>query len=189
MAPGDTTVGSGPSWKIGDSAYKSMIKNPRVLQAEDLVPNITQKGVDLRIGLDIARLSLRQLVSTIVVVTGDSDLIPAFKFARREGLRIVLDAMGHSIRRESQSTRRYYHLGSPSFHAARITRLLHTRRRQTTTAARCALCWATRAAGSRATPPRSACRGHFSTGARRGLRENEGERKKLGVWAIAFFES
>ena len=90
----------GPSWKIGDSAYKSMIKNQRVLQAKDLVPNITQKGVDLRIGLDIARLSLRQLVSTIVVVTGDSDLIPAFKFARREGLRIVLDAMGHSIRRD-----------------------------------------------------------------------------------------
>ena len=77
-----------------------MIKNQRVLQAKDLVPNITQKGVDLRIGLDIARSSLRQLVSTIVVVTGDSDLIPAFKFARREGLRIVLDAMGHSIRRD-----------------------------------------------------------------------------------------
>jgi len=88
------------NWKIGDFAYKSMIKNQRVLQPKDLVPNITQKGVDLRIGLDIARLSLRQLVSTIVVVTGDSDLIPAFKFARREGLRIVLDAMGHSIRRD-----------------------------------------------------------------------------------------
>jgi len=88
------------NWKIGDFAYKSMIKNQRVLQPKDLVPNITQKGVDLRIGLDIARLSLRQLVSTIVVVTGDSDLIPAFKFARREGLRIVLDTMGHSIRRD-----------------------------------------------------------------------------------------
>jgi uncharacterized LabA/DUF88 family protein len=97
LRAGETVV---RSWKIGDSAYKSMIKNQRVLQAKDLVPNITQKGVDLRIGLDIARLSLRQLVSTIVVVTGDSDLIPAFKFARREGLRIVLDAMGHSIRRD-----------------------------------------------------------------------------------------
>lgn len=59
-----------------------------------------QKGVDLRIGLDIARLALRQMVSSIVVVTGDSDLIPAFKFARREGCRVYLDHMGHGVKRE-----------------------------------------------------------------------------------------
>jgi uncharacterized LabA/DUF88 family protein len=68
--------------------------------AEDLVPNVQQKGVDLRIGLDIARLSLRQLVEVIVVVTGDSDMIPAFKFARREGVRVYLDHLGHGVKRD-----------------------------------------------------------------------------------------
>ena len=55
-----------------------------------LVPNIEQKGVDLRIGLDIARFALARSVQSLIVVTGDSDLIPAFKFARREGLRLFL---------------------------------------------------------------------------------------------------
>lgn len=72
----------------------------RNLEVSDFDLDIEQKGVDLRIGLDIARLSLRELVQTIVVVTGDSDFIPAFKFARREGVRIILAPMGHGVKRE-----------------------------------------------------------------------------------------
>lgn len=87
-------------WKLGDRAVQSLSEKPRTVQAADLVPDIKQKGVDLRIGLDIARLSLCHLVDTIVVVTGDSDMVPAFKFARREGLRIYLDHLGHGVRRE-----------------------------------------------------------------------------------------
>lgn len=87
-------------WKIGKAALKRMLKKPASPKAEDLVPNIQQKGVDLRIGLDIARIALRQSAQVIVAVTGDSDLIPAFKFARREGVRIYLDHMGMPIRRE-----------------------------------------------------------------------------------------
>lgn len=64
------------------------------LTADDLQPNFQQKGVDLRIGLDIARLSLRGIVDTIVLVAGDSDFIPALKFARREGLRVYLEDVG-----------------------------------------------------------------------------------------------
>ncbi|MBU1699805.1 MAG: NYN domain-containing protein [Candidatus Eisenbacteria bacterium] len=70
------------------------------IQPDWLKPDVKQKGVDLRIGLDIARLSLLHLVDVIVVVTGDSDMVPAFKFARREGLRIYLDHMKHGVRRE-----------------------------------------------------------------------------------------
>ena len=77
-----------------------MTENARPIEARDLVPDIKQKGVDLRIGLDIARLSLNRIVDTIVVVTGDSDIVPAFKFARREGVRIYLDHLGHGVRRE-----------------------------------------------------------------------------------------
>jgi uncharacterized LabA/DUF88 family protein len=96
---GDTVV---RGWKLGAAAQKNLIQNPRALQASDLVPNVQQNAVDLRIGLDIALLSLRHLVQTIVVITGDSDLIPAFKFARREGIRVYLDHMESPVRRELQ---------------------------------------------------------------------------------------
>jgi uncharacterized LabA/DUF88 family protein len=65
-----------------------------------LVPDISQKGVDLRIGLDIATLAFRRIVDTIVVVAGDSDLVPAFKLARREGLRVYLVTYGHNVTSE-----------------------------------------------------------------------------------------
>jgi len=87
-------------WKIGNAALKTLLKKPAAPTAKDLVPNIQQKGVDLRLGLDIARIALRQTAQVVVVVTGDSDLIPAFKFARREGIRIYLDNLGMPIRRE-----------------------------------------------------------------------------------------
>lgn len=87
-------------WRIGEKALKRLMKAPAAPVAQDLVPNIQQKGVDLRIGLDIARLSLRGTVQVIAVVTGDSDLIPSFKFARREGLRIYLDHLNMPVRRE-----------------------------------------------------------------------------------------
>ena len=87
-------------WQIGDRARHALIQNPRPVEARDVIPNLTQKGVDLRIGLDIARLSLRQLVDSLVLVTGDTDFIPALAFARREGLRVFLDPLGASIPHE-----------------------------------------------------------------------------------------
>jgi len=87
-------------WKLGSRAFKNMMKSPRAPAANDIVPDLEQKGVDLRIGLDIARLALREMVDIIVVVTGDSDLVPSFRFARREGVRVFLDHMGHGVRRE-----------------------------------------------------------------------------------------
>ena len=87
-------------WKLGSSATRDLQANPRPPVARDFVPDIKQKGVDLRIGLDIARMPLRQMVGIIVVVAGDSDLVPAFRFARREGIRVYLDHMGHTVNRE-----------------------------------------------------------------------------------------
>lgn len=95
---GETVV---HGWELGGAALKHIQKNGgRAVEAKDFVPNIEQKGVDLRIGLDIARLAVRQLVDIIVVVTGDSDMVPAFKFARREGMRVYLDHMSHGVKRE-----------------------------------------------------------------------------------------
>lgn len=83
-------------WTLGAAAIRNIgINGQRPIAPRDIIPNLEQKGVDLRIGLDIARLALREFVRVVVVVTGDSDMIPAFKFARREGVRVYLDHMGH----------------------------------------------------------------------------------------------
>lgn len=87
-------------WRLREESLREISRNPRILAPEDLAPSVEQKGVDLRIGLDVALLSLKHLVDTIVLVTGDSDLIPAMKLARREGLWIYLDTMGHEVRSE-----------------------------------------------------------------------------------------
>lgn len=87
-------------WRVREDALKDVARTPRNLVAEDLELNIEQKGVDLRIGLDIARLALRGLVDALVVVTGDSDMVPAFRFARREGLRVYLDHLGGPVKRD-----------------------------------------------------------------------------------------
>lgn len=67
------------------------------LRAADIVLGLRQKGVDMRIGIDIASLALKKQVDTIVLVSGDSDFVPAAKLARREGIDIVLDPLWQSI--------------------------------------------------------------------------------------------
>jgi uncharacterized LabA/DUF88 family protein len=88
---GETVV---RGWQIDAEHVGDLARSRRAVAEADARLDIQQKGVDLRIGLDIARLSLRQLVEVIVVVTADRDLVPAFRFARREGLRVYLDCLG-----------------------------------------------------------------------------------------------
>ena len=57
-----------------------------------------QKGVDIRIGIDIASLVFKRQADQIVLISGDSDFVPAAKLARREGVDFVLDPMWHQIR-------------------------------------------------------------------------------------------
>jgi uncharacterized LabA/DUF88 family protein len=52
----------------------------------------------MRIGLDIASLTLKKHAKVIVLVTADSDFIPAMKFARREGSQLFLLTLGHGIK-------------------------------------------------------------------------------------------
>lgn len=80
---------------------KGLIKTPRALVDDDFNLDIGQKGVDIRIGLDMTRLALRDMVRAVAVLTGDSDFMPAFEFVRREGVKVMLCTMGHAgIRRE-----------------------------------------------------------------------------------------
>jgi len=84
-------------WKLGDAALRSITKAPRAILPNDLVPDLKQKGVDMRIGLDIAWLATKRIVDAVVLVTGDSDFVPAMKLARKEGLRIYLETMEHPV--------------------------------------------------------------------------------------------
>lgn len=68
------------------------------LNETDFIFDIQQKGVDMRIGLDISSLANKKLVDKIVLIAGDSDFVPAAKYARREGIDFVLDPMWHNIK-------------------------------------------------------------------------------------------
>jgi uncharacterized LabA/DUF88 family protein len=87
---------SPPALQRITTASKAVPLNNALLQLApgDLNPNLTQKGVDMRIGLDIAWIALKKLAETMVLVTGDSDLVPAMKFARKEGMRVYLAPLG-----------------------------------------------------------------------------------------------
>lgn len=82
-------------WRLRSQAQARVSGHPPPpVSSNDFVPHFVQKGVDMRIGLDIAALALKRLVDTVVLVTGDADLAPAMRFARREGLRVGLCPLG-----------------------------------------------------------------------------------------------
>lgn len=68
------------------------------ISEQDFYLSITQKGVDMKLGVDIASLSYKKQVDQIVLIAGDSDFVPAAKLARREGIDLVLDPMGAHIK-------------------------------------------------------------------------------------------
>jgi uncharacterized LabA/DUF88 family protein len=87
-------------WKLGASALKNLKKKGGIISPQDLVPDISQKGVDIRIALDIASIALKRFAEIIVLVSGDSDFIPPMKYARKEGIRVYLECLGHPVKRE-----------------------------------------------------------------------------------------
>lgn len=63
------------------------------LRDEHFTYEVRPKGVDMRIGLDIAAIAYKKLADQIVLVAGDADFVPAAKLARREGIDFILDPM------------------------------------------------------------------------------------------------
>lgn len=87
-------------WIIREKAQNDLLARRRTvddLTDDDFAPGFQQKAVDMRIGLDIAAITLKKQADTIVLVTGDSDFVPAAKLARREGVRIILDPLWHHV--------------------------------------------------------------------------------------------
>lgn len=54
----------------------------------------------MKIGLDIATLAYNKLVDQIVLISGDSDFVPAAKLARREGIDFILDSLFANVKPE-----------------------------------------------------------------------------------------
>jgi uncharacterized LabA/DUF88 family protein len=73
-------------------AYRKAIltEAPRAPQPDEVYPNFEQKGVDMRIGIDVSTLSLKHVVERIILFSADTDMIPAMKLARREGLQVYV---------------------------------------------------------------------------------------------------
>lgn len=83
-------------WTLTDDATSALVKGTRQVSdliEQDMTYSVRQKGVDMRIGLDIASLAFKGLVQCIVLVAGDSDFVPATKLARTEGIEVILDPM------------------------------------------------------------------------------------------------
>ena len=63
----------------------------------DFKLDIKQKTMDMKLGTDIASISLKKQVDRIILIAGDSDFVPAAKLSRREGIDFILDPMGQNI--------------------------------------------------------------------------------------------
>lgn len=88
-------------WKVPSRKIPSIARrlaHGGSLNERDLVPNIQQKEVDIKIGLDIAWLSTKKIVDKIVLFTGDSDFVPAMKFARKEGLLVYIATLDQRLK-------------------------------------------------------------------------------------------
>lgn len=83
-------------WRLTENATERFLKDQMGFEASDndFTIDIKQKGVDMRLGLDVASLAFKRQVDQIILVASDADFVPAAKLARREGIDVVLDRMG-----------------------------------------------------------------------------------------------
>lgn len=89
------------NWAIRPEQLKRLLSKKIAVEAlveQDILPDIRQKGVDMRIGLDIASMAYKRQVDQMILISGDSDFVPAAKLARREGIDFILDPMWAPIR-------------------------------------------------------------------------------------------
>ena len=88
------------NWRLKQDVVTKLLRGEvkfEDLTDESFIIDTNQKGVDMRLGLDVAALSYKKLVDQIVLVIGDSDFVPAAKLARREGIDIIIDPLGQKL--------------------------------------------------------------------------------------------
>lgn len=88
------------NWQIHRNKLIEIIKNQNQnsdLSEKDFYLDLKQKSVDIMIGIDIATLALKKQVNQIILISGDSDFVPAAKLARIEGIDFILDPMWNNV--------------------------------------------------------------------------------------------
>jgi uncharacterized LabA/DUF88 family protein len=94
------TVWRNKSWKLNNEKLKNLIKGKisvNDLSEGDFQPLIEQKTVDMKIGLDLALIATKKLADVLILISGDSDMVPALKLARTEGMLVGLDPLKNNI--------------------------------------------------------------------------------------------
>lgn len=94
-------LASRPNYNLKPEVTKNLLLGKIALsdlKESDFDFNSQQKGVDMKIGIDIASLAFKKQVDQIILIAGDSDFVPAAKMARREGIDFILDPMGAPIK-------------------------------------------------------------------------------------------
>lgn len=92
-----------PVWILKGRRLTQLLNNKikvDELTEDDINLELRQKGVDMRIGLDIASTCYKKQVQQIILIAGDSDFVPASKLARREGIDFILDPMWINIKND-----------------------------------------------------------------------------------------
>ena len=90
-------------WIVRPDRLKALLEGETTvdeLTEADVKYDVKQKGVDMRIGLDIASMTFKRQVNQIILVAGDSDFVAAAKLARREGIDFILDPMWAPIKED-----------------------------------------------------------------------------------------
>jgi len=77
-------------WTLKEESITDLLKKPRPLADSDFKPILSQKQVDMKIGFDVAKLCINNVVTRILLATSDADFIPAIHFARTYHVEVVL---------------------------------------------------------------------------------------------------
>ena len=91
------------SVRLGTLSYRGWALKMKAIKRgppytdSDYAPNLEQKGVDIKIGLDMTWTSVSKNAEKIVLFTADSDFVSVMKFARIQGLQVTLCPFGHGV--------------------------------------------------------------------------------------------
>ena len=78
-----------PNYNLSPSVTRDLLNNKRSLDSltvNDFEFHALQKGVDMKIGIDIASLAYKHQVDQIILISGDSDLFPPRSSQDAKGL-------------------------------------------------------------------------------------------------------
>jgi hypothetical protein len=92
--------------KIVKAGILKVVDSKRCRNCRHKTEVLTEKGVDVRLGVDVVSLAGKDEV--IYLLSSDSDLIPAVVNARKQGAKLIYvafeDAVNHALRKSSDET-------------------------------------------------------------------------------------